>query len=89
MTQVIATPPTIRLRDGATETLMKELRVRTMGGLAAKLGMDASQWSRVKCGRSNPGPQFIASVLLVASEFQLDFYNLFETVPGTFPEGDE
>lgn len=81
MRQDDRTSPTIRLRDGADERLKSEFKVAKDTDLAELLGIDPSHYSRVKNGRSDPGPYFQARLLLAVQQHDLDWYDVFEVVP--------
>ena len=72
-------PPTLELRRGVNERLRKMFQCATDGAVADVLGIDASQFSRVCNGRSSPGPNFIAR-LLIATAGQASFEDLFVVV---------
>lgn len=71
--------PTLELRRGVNERLRQMFGCTTDGAVAEVLGIDASQFSRVYNGKSSPGPNFIAR-LLIAADGQATFDELFEVV---------
>lgn len=72
-------PPTLELRRGVNERLRKMFGCATDGAVAEVLGIDASQFSRVYNGKSSPGPNFIAR-LLIATDGQATFDDLFKVI---------
>lgn len=74
--------PTIRLRDGVSERLKELFDCSTDTALAECVGIDPSQWSRVTRGRSSPGPNFQAQLLLATEGTEMTFYELFEVDKG-------
>jgi transcriptional regulator with XRE-family HTH domain len=83
MRQDDRTSPTIRLRDGADERLKSEFKVAKDTDLAELLGVDPSHYSRVKNGRSDPGPYFQARLLTAIRPLDLDWYDVFEVAPAS------
>lgn len=81
MTQdVLLAPPTIRLKGGVNDRLKEAFELPTDTAVAEHIGIDQGQYSRVLAGRSNPGPQFQARLLIAAEPLQLGFYDLFTIV---------
>ncbi|MFB4280786.1 helix-turn-helix domain-containing protein [Nonomuraea sp. MTCD27] len=71
---------TIRLRDGVDEQLKEVFGYKTATEVAEALGVDQGQYSRVIRGRSDPGPQFQARLLLRVQQYGLTFDDLFHVV---------
>ena len=71
--------PTVRLRRGVNARLREMFGCSTDGAVAEVLGIDASQFSRVYNGKSSPGPNFTAR-LLIATEGHAKYEDLFEVV---------
>lgn len=80
-------PPTVRLREGATDVLRSIFGCRTDGEVADRIGIDPSQLSRIQRWRSGVGPVFMARLLLAAKDAvadrHLDISDLFEIVTET------
>lgn len=71
---------TIRLRSGVGDQLKKAFGCKTATEVAEVLGVDQGQYSRVLRGRSDPGPQFQARLLLRVQQHGLTFDDLFHIV---------
>lgn len=77
---------TIRLREGVADRLKQAFGCTTDTGVAETIGVDQSQYSRVIRGRSDPGPQFQARLLIRARAHGLSFDDLFQIVEADLEE---
>lgn len=69
---------TLKLRKDQLTKFRKLAGIETDAALAARMGIDAGNLSRVLRGAQQPGPRFIAS--LVAAFPGMDLDDLFEVV---------
>lgn len=72
--------PTIRLRDGACERLHEIFKCSTDGEVAERIGYDRTQLSRIRRGRSDVGPFFLARLLLAVLAEGEETCDLFDIV---------
>lgn len=68
---------TLRLKTETLDNYRRLAQLKTDAALAAKMGIDAGNLSRVLKGTQQPGPKFIAS-LCAAFEARLE--ELFEVI---------
>lgn len=69
---------TLRLRTDQLAKLRKLAGLHTNAALAQRMNFDAGNLSRVLAGKQQPGPKFMAALVLAFPGFSLD--DLFEVV---------
>lgn len=78
--QTLLRAPTIRLRAGACERLREILECDTDYEVADVIGMDPTQLSRIRRGKSDVGPNFLARVMLALAAKGVSTAELFEVM---------
>lgn len=68
-------PPTIRIRQGVNDLLMKRFECDTSREVAENVGVNEATWSRAIRGISAPGPKLFGLLLQLDG---LDFADIFE-----------
>lgn len=66
---------TLRLRTDQLKKIRGWVGLKTDAALAARMGIDAGNLSRVLSGKQQPGSKFIATMLVA---LEADFDDLFE-----------
>lgn len=69
---------TLRLRTDQLKKIRGWVGLKTDAALAARMGMDAGNLSRVLTGKQEPGPKFIAAL---CTALDAEIADLFEVVP--------
>ncbi|MGW4406582.1 hypothetical protein ACWEJ6_21310 [Nonomuraea sp. NPDC004702] len=67
--------PTIRIRQGVNDLLMKRFKCSTSREVAERVGVNEATWSRAVRGLSSPGPKLFGLLLQIDG---LKFGDIFE-----------
>lgn len=67
--------PTIRIREGVNDLLMKRFKCATSREVAVRVGVNEATWSRAVRGLASPGPKLFGLLLKIDG---LKFDDLFE-----------
>lgn len=67
--------PTIRIREGVNDLLMKRWECGTSRQVAERVGVNEATWSRAVRGLSSPGPKLFGLLLCIEG---LKFADIFE-----------